>query len=247
MSRIDLTGQRFGRLVAIAPTTKADSSGRVRRAWTCRCDCGNETVARTDSLRNGRVASCGCSSIQDITGNRYGRLVVIEKAARRGGRIAWRCRCVCGNETVVTTSDLVTGNTRSCGCLHRERASETGKARRKHGHSSRTGRGTPTYSTWSAMLRRCRDLDNPRYGGRGITVCRRWRASFGAFLQDMGERPAGKTIDRIDNDGGYWCGKCDECHENGRKPNCRWATPTEQQRNRSRAVIAPLRETRVSC
>lgn len=90
---------------------------------------------------------------------------------------------------------------------------------KKHGQTA-----TPTWNSWYAMQRRCHEIANPayeRYGGRGITVCDRWRDSFEAFLTDMGERPLGKTLDRIDPDGNYEPG------------NCRWATPLEQRHNRS--------------
>jgi len=94
--------------------------------------------------------------------------------------------------------------------------------------------GTPTYVSWIGMIQRCTDpncTDYPNYGGRGIKVCDRWRSSFLAFLEDIGERPEGLSIDRIDNDGGYWCGKCEECVANGWPMNCRWADQSSQNYN----------------
>lgn len=96
---------------------------------------------------------------------------------------------------------------------------------------------TPTYRSWSQMRQRCYNPNHhkfPRYGGRGITVCLRWRESFAAFLEDMGERTSTQqSIERINNDGNYSCGQCPECLTNGWIANCRWATAREQARNRS--------------
>lgn len=104
----------------------------------------------------------------------------------------------------------------------------------RHGHMAAdpaTGkvRASPTYSSWKSMKRRCRVQRG--YADRGIEVCPRW-LTFDNFLADMGERPPGTTIDRIDNDGGYWCGRCDWCKANNRPSNCHWATGGEQQKNK---------------
>lgn len=97
-------------------------------------------------------------------------------------------------------------------------------------------RRTPEYACWWAMRDRCNNQSHPHYqdyGGRGIRVCERWAESLAAFREDMGPRPSPRhSVDRIDNTKGYDCGKCPDCDSRGAKPNCRWATATEQMRNR---------------
>jgi hypothetical protein len=103
-----------------------------------------------------------------------------------------------------------------------------------HGHNTLKKGRTKTYNSWSSMIDRCTRTyhqNYKHYGGRGITICPRWRNDFSAFLEDMGERPEGMTLDRINNDGNYSCGKCEQCLREGWTANCRWATPSQQRLN----------------
>jgi hypothetical protein len=158
----------------------------------------------------------------DHTGQRFGRLVVVEFHSMNPTR--WLCRCDCGEKAVVPSKNLRKGRTRSCGCLRREVASRSSNldARTTHGMS-----GTPTYVSWQSMIQRCTNPGCPSwcyYGEIGVTVCDRWR-TFAGFLEDMGERPAGTSLDRYPDPTGDYV-----------PSNCRWATPTEQVRNRRAAA-----------
>lgn len=115
---VDLTGRRFGRLVAIAPTDQRKYSGGV--VWQCLCDCGNTAYVSSHQLLSGYTKSCGCLShppLKDFIGKRFGQLTVTAYAGKRAGMHRWRCKCDCGNETVVGQTLLQSGKTKSCGCL----------------------------------------------------------------------------------------------------------------------------------
>lgn len=153
-------------------------------------------------------------------GEKFGMLTVLERSAKDpSGRSRWLCRCDCGRQNIVAYSRLKSGHTKSCGCLR-------GKANFRHG-----AKGTPTHNTWCAMKQRCNDPNHAQfayYGARGIRVCDRWATSFEAFISDMGVRPDGMTIERIESDGNYEPG------------NCRWATEAEQSRNRRSTILVTL-------
>lgn len=110
----DLTGQRFGRLTVTAPAGKS-ADGRIQ--WQCLCDCGKTITVRGYALTNGATSSCGCSRIRDLTGQRFGRLTALRPTGQtRATFCVWECRCDCGATAFVTSGDLTTGNTSSCGC-----------------------------------------------------------------------------------------------------------------------------------
>lgn len=155
------------------------------------------------------------SKAHDIAGQRFNYLTAVRRVGATSNHISiWECFCDCGTTSRVMITALRAGTIKSCGCQRRTLLSESHKI---HGME-----GTATYRTWNSMLARCTNPSQrsyPKYGGRGITVCDSWR-NFANFYKDMGKRPAGKTLDRIDNERGY------------EPSNCRWATPAEQQRNR---------------
>lgn len=165
----------------------------------------------------------------DLTSQRFGKLEVKARVPRQPGapgQAQWLCKCDCGNMTTVGSGALRSGLTRSCGCLHREMMLARNTT---HGLAPRQGKPR-AYSSWTNMMRRCTHENDPRWpewGGRGITVCERWR-DFANFLADMGECPPGMSLDRYpDNNGNYEPG------------NCRWTTPHEQLVNSRSFKLVP--------
>lgn len=200
----DLTGMRFGMVVAVERVAYTDR-------WNVVCDCGGRAVKHGRDLRRGRQRSCGCTSSLrefDLLGRRFGRLLVVGRD--EGPPRRWICACDCGATVERATGNLLRWDAGcSCGCA-------IGEA---HGESR-----SMSYRSWQAMKDRCSNPKNAEwanYGGRGITVCERWRASYVAFIADVGQRPsADHSIDRIDVNGHY------------EPENCRWATSVVQCRNK---------------
>jgi hypothetical protein len=153
----------------------------------------------------------------DITGQRFGRLVVLALHSRGKGHVPdrfWACVCDCGKRAIVAGYNLRCGKTKSCGCLKLGNLNQL-----THGQ-----RSNPAYNSWSNMLQRCLNSNDPAfvdYGGRGITVCERWR-SFASFFEDMGPRQLNYSIERIDVNGNY------------EPANCKWIPLSEQPKNTRR-------------
>lgn len=158
----------------------------------------------------------------DLTGRKFGRLTVIERSTNRGEKVAWLCKCECGNIHVSLGNSLLRGKTKSCGCIREEKPNRT-----KHGMW-----GTPIHSDWGNIKKRCY---NPKseaygdYGGRGIAMCDRWRESFEAFYEDVSKLPhfgeQGYTLNRINNNGDY------------EPDNVEWADRVTQNNNKRNSLF----------
>ena len=164
------------------------------------------------------------SKPEDMVGKTFDRLTVIGLSHVGSNRKRmWLCSCSCGGNAVVSTSDLNKGHTKSCGCIKRELDKTKFIT---HGETI-GGKLSDTYVAWAAMKQRCNDINFEQYsdyGGRGITICDEWY-DFSKFKSDMGDKPAGKSLDRRDNNLGYF------------KENCKWSTREEQGANKRNNVL----------
>jgi hypothetical protein len=201
---LDLTGKRFGKLIAIS---YSPGSRRNEGGWLCKCDCGKDTFVSGANLRTGNTKSCGCLVFKNIAGQKFGKLTVLKQDGfSRNGEALWLCRCECGNEKIINGSNLRRGHIVSCGCK---------SPNYKHGM-----RNSLIYKKHAEMLCRCRNKNNPLYGGRGITVCDQWHRfePFYEWALSTGYHD-GLSLDRIDPNGNY------------EPSNCRWADSFVQAQN----------------
>ena len=226
-----LVGLKFSRLLVIA---RVPNTPRGQSRWLCKCECGKEHIVVGSDLNKGHTKSCGClelevtskRSVKDMIGMRFGYYVVISRvpkdpSERRQKQAKWLCRCDCGTERTIKGNSLRTGNSKSCGC---KTSVLITRANTKHGHSK--GRYVSEYTTWCGMRQRCQNKNSSNYkdyGGRGIKVCDRW-SNYQAFLEDVGRKPPGTSLDRIDVNKGYEPG------------NVRWATAHEQALNKRKRL-----------
>lgn len=175
--------------------------------------------------------------ITNELGNRYGRLTVVEGLPSTSGKACWLCLCDCGVHTTATGDTLRQGHKKSCGCFRRE---HTTKLHTIHGQSNSGGnkgkKCSRTYKSWQEMWGRCRNASHisyKNYGARGITVDERW-VDFMEFFRDMGDRPEGQYLDRVDGSKGYSA------------DNCKWSTRIEQNQNRRSCIYVPFGDERLA-
>lgn len=238
--RTELIGKKFTKLTV---TSFAYYNDKNRDFWNCICECGNEKIIRGASLKAGNTKSCGClikeknrtspKRRKDLTGQRFGKLVVIEIVTTLKNDVIWRCKCDCGGEKNVRRSKLVCGYTKSCGCLASEISSWKIHGKTKHS----------LHKKWISMRRRCEDEKHGSfyelYGGRGIKVYDDWHGPEGfvrffdycySIHPDLDQLLVQKyELDRIDTNGNYEPG------------NIRFVTKTENMRNRRNSIFVSFR------
>ena len=228
MSRkIDLTGQKFGRLTVIdeaPPRIRGD--GCKVTYWNCECECGTKKIIRGYSLTSGSTVSCGCwrkeKAKVNLLGKKFTYLTVIEEIGRdKNGRVIWLCKCDCGKLHKTLGKYLLNGDATSCGCRRLEILNKKAKSNITHNMSN-----SRLYEIWIGMKGRCNNSNNksyPNYGGRGITICKDWDKFENFYEWSINNGYSDDlTIDRINTDGNY------------EPSNCRWVNRKIQGNNTRR-------------
>lgn len=211
----DLKNQRFGKLLVLERDLEYN---KTRCFWKCKCDCGRIKTISSSHLINGNSKSCGLCLKDDLVGKRFNFLQVISKENKSN----WRCKCDCGEMTVVRGDYLKNGRVKSCGCYQKQRVKET---QTTHNMSK-----TRLYGIYYNMKSRCYNKNEKRYkdyGLRGISICDEWLNNVSNFINwslDNGYEEH-LTLDRIDNDGNY------------EPSNCRWADKETQYNNRRNSIL----------
>ena len=213
-----MVGDKFGKWLVISQEKHPEN--RKGRHFLCRCECGYEKIIPANPLLYGKTTQC-----VDCYNNRtfnysIGQIIhswtILDHRKDHFSEMSYLCRCICGNERIIRRRDLSRGKSTQCSSCHIKDKNTT------HNLSK-----SPIYKIWASMMQRCnnpKNKDFKHYGGRGIKVCDFWH-DFSWFFNDMGEKPDGLQIDRIDNDGNY------------EPKNCRWVTAKDNANNKARKKL----------